>query len=122
MLYMRQCVSQFADYISPKPWTDRRALAAHMSKHGNHIRSVVPPENLLEFHPSDGWDVLCKFLSKDIPNEPFPYINEGSFTVKTIQVLMPYFMVLGVGYRAGYDIGDFDSLVKRDTGVIRLLK
>ena len=97
------------DYTSPKPWTDREALAAHMSKHVEHIRSVVPPEKLLEFHPRDGWEVLCKFLGKEVPKEPFPYINKGNFTanvfkivlaLKTIKICGPYFMALGVGYLA----------------------
>ncbi|KAF7934498.1 hypothetical protein EAE99_002949 [Botrytis elliptica] len=93
------------DYTSPKPWTDREALAAHMSKHVELIRSVVPPEKLLEFHPRDGWEILCKFLGKEVPNEPFPYINKGNFTVngfklvlapKTSEICGPYFMALGV--------------------------
>ena len=27
-----------------------------------HVRSLVPPENLLEFNIAEGWDPLCNFL------------------------------------------------------------
>ncbi|TGO24807.1 hypothetical protein BPAE_0094g00160 [Botrytis paeoniae] len=97
------------DYNSSKPWTDGEALAAHVSKNIEHIRSVVPPEILLEFHPRDGWEILCRFLRKEVQKEPFPYINKGNFTanvfklvlvLKTIKICGPYFMALGVGYLA----------------------
>jgi hypothetical protein len=35
----------------------------------------VPPERLLEWSAQDGWEPLCKFLGKDIPDEPFPHVN-----------------------------------------------
>jgi len=67
-----------ADWTTPAPWYDRHALADYMPKHTEYIRSLVPPENLLEFHPRDGWDPLCKFLGKDVPEDTaFPYVNRG---------------------------------------------
>jgi Sulfotransferase domain len=42
------------------------------------VRSLVPADNLLEYQPQDGWEPLCKFLGKPIPNEPYPRVNEGS--------------------------------------------
>ena len=39
------------------------------------IRGLVPKENLLEWTPEDGWEPLCKFLGKDVPNKPFPHVN-----------------------------------------------
>ena len=39
------------------------------------------PGKLLEIDiPSgDGWEVLCTFLGKPIPNIPFPYLNQSEF-------------------------------------------
>ena len=34
---------------------------------------------MLEFHPSQGWEPLCKFLDKKAPDTPYPKINEGDF-------------------------------------------
>lgn len=35
----------------------------------------MPPERLLNFHVSEGWEPLCKFLGKEIPDTPFPNVN-----------------------------------------------
>jgi hypothetical protein len=43
---------------------------------------VVPKDNLLEFRAVDGWAPLCKFLGKEIPDEPYPRINEGANVIK----------------------------------------
>lgn len=34
--------------------------------------------NLLEWEPKDGWEPLCAFLGKSIPEVPFPYANQGN--------------------------------------------
>lgn len=39
------------------------------------IRGLVPPERLLEWDISDGWEPLCKFLGKPVPDIPFPHAN-----------------------------------------------
>ena len=40
-----------------------------------HVKATVKPENLLIFSSKDGWEPLCKFLGKEIPNVPFPRSN-----------------------------------------------
>lgn len=44
--------------------------------HVAEVRSIVPPENLLEYKVSEGWGPLCKFLGDDIPEIPFPRVND----------------------------------------------
>jgi hypothetical protein len=39
------------------------------------IRGLVPKDRLLEWYVEDGWDPLCKFLGKPIPNIDFPHAN-----------------------------------------------
>ena len=41
------------------------------------IRKLVPEERRLDFRLEEGWEPVCKFLGKEVPNEPFPRINEG---------------------------------------------
>ncbi|KAF4958996.1 hypothetical protein FSARC_10865 [Fusarium sarcochroum] len=41
------------------------------------IRELVPPERRLEYKLGDGWEPLCNFLGKDIPDVEFPHINEA---------------------------------------------
>ena len=56
------------------------------------IRGLVPKERLLEWSAEDGWEPLCKFLGKEVPNEPFPRINDAAgFAVRVEQ----WFTVVG---------------------------
>lgn len=66
-----------SDWTSGRP-LDRDALRAGFLAHNEHIRKIVPKEKLLEFTPKDGWKPLCEFLGKEVPDEPFPYVNAGS--------------------------------------------
>jgi hypothetical protein len=50
-------------------------------KHNADIRATVPKERLLEYRMGDGWEPLCKFLGKDVPDVPFPHRND----VKTME-------------------------------------
>ncbi|EME88456.1 uncharacterized protein MYCFIDRAFT_43766 [Pseudocercospora fijiensis CIRAD86] len=49
------------------------AKEAYMD-HVMHCKKAVPPERLLTLRLEDqeGWQPLCKFLKKRIPNEPYP--------------------------------------------------
>lgn len=42
-----------------------------------HLFVRIPAERLLVFHPSEGWEPLCKFLALPVPDKPFPKINDG---------------------------------------------
>ncbi|KAI1361165.1 hypothetical protein F5Y08DRAFT_315450 [Xylaria arbuscula] len=42
------------------------------------IREIVPPENRLEYKVGDGWEPLCEFLGKEVPQDtPFPRKNDA---------------------------------------------
>jgi hypothetical protein len=70
--------------------------------HNEEIRSLVPKENLLEFHPKDGWAPLCKFLGQDIPDEPFPHSNEAKILTKELEKLRNSIFLKALGYWFGY--------------------
>ena len=57
---------------------NRSKLREGFIKHNEHVRVIVPKENLLVFEARDGWEPLCKFLGKPVPEGPYPRINEGS--------------------------------------------
>ena len=44
-------------------------------EHCAMIRGMVPKERLLEWSVEDGWQPLCEFLGKPVPDEPFPRTN-----------------------------------------------
>ncbi|UNI17026.1 hypothetical protein JDV02_003405 [Purpureocillium takamizusanense] len=60
------------------------ARAAYI-RHYKDIRAAVPPEQLLDFQFSDGWEPLCRFLGKDIPEVPFPHVNDAAAYAEFMQ-------------------------------------
>ncbi|KAI1121728.1 hypothetical protein F5Y10DRAFT_288168 [Nemania abortiva] len=40
------------------------------------VRKMVSPERRLEYKLSDGWEPLCSFLGKEVPDVQFPRLND----------------------------------------------
>jgi hypothetical protein len=40
------------------------------------VREMVPPERKLEYKIGDGWEPLCRFLGDEVPDVPFPWVND----------------------------------------------
>lgn len=48
-------------------------------RHNREVRELVPPEQLLDFKLKDGWEPLCKFLDKPVPEgKKFPHLNDAA--------------------------------------------
>jgi hypothetical protein len=45
-------------------------------RHNAEVRRSVPPERLLVFDVREGWEPLCDFLGVEVPDEPFPHLND----------------------------------------------
>jgi len=66
----------------------KRTFEAHNAK----VQATLPPERLLVFEASDGWEPLCAYLEVPVPSEPYPRTNStedfkrrvksGSFSTK----------------------------------------
>lgn len=52
---------------------DARAI---YERHYREIQEIVPPDQLLMYNLSDGWEPLCRFLGKPVPDVSFPNLNE----------------------------------------------
>ncbi|RYP90043.1 hypothetical protein DL770_003823 [Monosporascus sp. CRB-9-2] len=47
-------------------------------RHYEEVRSLVPPERLLEYKVADGWEPLCEFLGETVPKGvKFPNVNDN---------------------------------------------
>lgn len=61
------------------------------NEHNAEVQKFVPPERLLVFRVTDGWEPLCEFLGCDVPEAtPFPHLNEGEQTIKSL--ILKYFV------------------------------
>lgn len=42
----------------------------------NEVKRTIPKKQLLIFNVKQGWEPLCKFLNKPVPDKPFPRVND----------------------------------------------
>jgi len=54
---------------------DEASAVAAYERHNAHVRTTAPPDRLLEWHPGDGWEPICRALGVDVPDESFPHVN-----------------------------------------------
>ncbi len=70
-------------YGLPFPEVTDSALLERYLRHNNDVRDHFRkrPEDLLvvDWRQGDGWEKLCAFLGKPIPDIPFPHANQGQF-------------------------------------------
>lgn len=45
-------------------------------RHNEEVRRRVPEEQLLVYEVGQGWGPLCHFLGVEVPEEPFPRLND----------------------------------------------
>ena len=55
--------------------SDKAHVIARYRRHNDEVRRTIPPERLLVYEVSEGWEPLCAFLDVDVPKEPFPKVN-----------------------------------------------
>jgi hypothetical protein len=44
--------------------------------HNELVKANVPPERLLVWSVTEGWEPLCEFLEAPVPEEPLPHVND----------------------------------------------
>ncbi len=47
-----------------------------MKRHNEEVKASIPPERLLVWSVTEGWEPLCEFLEVPIPGVPVPHIND----------------------------------------------
>jgi len=65
-------------------WSKKNVIACYKA-HIDRVKRECPSDKLLIYEVSQGWEPLCKFLNKPIPQEPFPHVNDTAMFQKKIQ-------------------------------------
>jgi hypothetical protein len=55
---------------------DKEYAKAIFERHNAEVRRKVPPEKLLVYEVKQGWGPLCDFLGVEVPDKPFPRLND----------------------------------------------
>jgi hypothetical protein len=65
-------------------------------RHNEEVVRTIPADRLLVFEVKEGWQPLCEFLGKPVPDEPFPHLNEGENMAARVRRALPQ-LALGRG-------------------------
>jgi hypothetical protein len=55
----------------------RERLIEMFETHNAEVRRLIPPERLLVYRVSEGWEPLCGFLGAPLLAAPFPRVNSA---------------------------------------------
>ncbi|MFE9280451.1 sulfotransferase family protein [Nocardiopsis alba] len=62
--------------VGPGEVPDEATAVAAFERHTARVRAEVPADRLLVYRVGQGWEPLCAFLGVDVPDEPFPRLND----------------------------------------------
>lgn len=52
-------------------------MASAMERYQEEIQREIPADRLLVWSVQEGWEPLCEFLGKPVPDTPFPRLNDS---------------------------------------------
>ena len=55
---------------------DKTKAVARYNAYVGEVKAAVPPDKLLIFKATDGWEPLCAFLDVASPDTKFPNVND----------------------------------------------
>jgi hypothetical protein len=108
ILFQNEADFYFVCDSARKQWSDGdiynvKAYERGLLAHNEHVRAAAG-DRLLEWEASQGWEPLCKFLGKAIPDEPFPRINERGATTALLDWAI-YAHLVNSMRRVGLQVG-----------------
>lgn len=57
-------------------FADKAYAIEVFNEHIEEVKSYVPADKLLVYQVKEGWEPLCAFLGVEVPNKPFPRLND----------------------------------------------
>ena len=65
---------------------DRQHAIEVFERHNEEVKEHVAPDKLLVYEVKQGWGPLCEFLGIEIPDKPFPHLNDADTFRRTIRM------------------------------------
>ena len=70
-------------------------------EHNAAVAAELPADRLLVFEVKEGWEPLCAFLGKPVPDTPFPHVNDGAEFQGMIRKIKRTFAAIHLALLAG---------------------
>lgn len=61
--------------MDPERVADEEHVKKLFYNHIEEVKAVIPADQLLIMELGEGWERMCKFLGKEVPDAPYPSVN-----------------------------------------------
>ncbi|MDP6033257.1 MAG: sulfotransferase [Candidatus Marinimicrobia bacterium] len=77
-------------------FSDREATKLVYYEHMESVKKIIPADKLLIYNVKEGWEPLCEFLDVDVPDIPFPKVNDTAEMLRNFAIIksFPYVFIL----------------------------
>ncbi|WYZ46124.1 hypothetical protein EsH8_IX_000349 [Colletotrichum jinshuiense] len=74
------CYVLYGGYLGPDKEKAQAEAVKVYENHNKEVKKLVPADNLLVVKLEDGlsWEKFCSFLGHDVPDVPYPRVNEAT--------------------------------------------
>ena len=79
-------------------FSDRESTKLIYYEHIENVKKTIPTDKLLIYHVKEGWGPLCEFLNVDVPEIPFPKVNDTAEMLRNFAIIkmLPYVFILSI--------------------------
>tara|TARA_Y100001001_G_C7756199_1_gene219866 strand:- start:147 stop:476 length:330 start_codon:yes stop_codon:yes gene_type:complete len=79
-------------------FSDRESTKLVYYEHIERVKKTIPSDRLLIYHVNEGWVPLCEFLNVDVPEIPFPKVNDTAEMLRNFAIIksLPYVFILSM--------------------------
>ena len=79
-------------------FSDREATKLVYYEHMESVKKIIPADKLLIYNVKEGWEPLCEFLDVDVPDIPFPKVNDTAEMLRNFSIIkmLPYVFILSI--------------------------
>jgi hypothetical protein len=79
-------------------FSDRDSTKLVYYEHIESVKKIIPADKLLIYNVKEGWEPLCEFLDVDVPDIPFPKVNDTVEMLRNFAIIkmLPYVFILSI--------------------------
>ena len=79
-------------------FSDRDSTKLVYYEHIESVKKIIPADKLLIYNVKEGWEPLCEFLDVDVPDIPFPKVNNTAEMLRNFAIIkmLPYVFILSI--------------------------